>query len=194
MLDERANAQAVVDAMVIRNAALSEQAHAQGYFTFTCFGADGQVKWRDIVDNTVVVVGRNLMLDAALAGSGYTVTGPFMGLISGTSFSGVSPNDTMASHAGWKEAGGITIPTYTGNRDLVVWAPANNAAKTLTVPLSFSITADGTIKGGFLCYGPGAVATKDSNTGVLWSAGIFVSGDKPVTSGDVIRVSYATSL
>ena len=59
--------------------------------------------------------------------------------------------------------------------------------------VSFSISTSGTIKGCFLVFSTGAVATNLSTAGKLWSAGLF-SADKVVSSGDTLSVSYTTSL
>jgi hypothetical protein len=142
----------------------------------------------------VATVGKNLALDSFLAGAAYTVTGPFMGLISSVSYSAVSAADTMTSHAGWLEAGGTNAPTYSGNRRTAVWAAAASGAKAVSPALSFAITSSGTVKGAFLCYGSGAVNTKDNTGGVLWSAGTFSTGDKAVVNGDTLNVNYSTSL
>jgi hypothetical protein len=103
MSDERASARDCSDATVIRGGGIAEQAEAHGRYEVECIGADGKLKWRDTIDNVVCTVGKNLMLDTAFAGAAYTVTGPYMGLISSTSYSAVAAGDTMASHAGWLE-------------------------------------------------------------------------------------------
>jgi hypothetical protein len=194
MMEERAYAEAALDASVIRGAGLSEQAQAHGRFTVECVGPDGKVKWRDTIDNVVAVVGKNLMLDTALAGAAYSVTGPFLGLISGTSYSAVAASDTMATHPGWLEAGGAAAPSYTGDRRTVAWSAAAAGVKALTTALSFGITGSGVIKGAFVCFGTGAIATKDNGGGVLWSAGTFATGDKTVANADTLNVNYSTSL
>jgi len=194
MTEERADARECNDATVIRGSGLDEQAAAHGVFTAECIGADGRVKWRDTFSNVVQTVGKNLMLDTAFAGAAYTVTGPHMGLISSTSYSAVSDGDTMASHAGWLEAGGTNAPSYTGNRKTAVWSAATAGGKALSVALSFEITGTGTAKGAFLVFGSGASATKDNTGGTLWSAGTFSTGDKAVVNGDTLSVNYSTSL
>jgi hypothetical protein len=194
MTEERADARANADASVIRGSGLGESADAHGRYEIECIGADGQLKWREIIDNVVQTVGKNLALDIFLAGSAYTVTGPFMGLISSTSYTGVAAGDTMASHAGWLEAGGANAPTYSGNRKTAAWLAANLGSKSLSAALSFAITSNGTVKGAFLVYGTSASNTKDNTGGTLWSAGTFSTGDKAVVNGDTLNVNYSTSL
>ena len=194
MTEERADARECNDASVIRGSGLGEQAQAHGRYEVECIGADGKLKWRDTIENVVATVGKNLALDTFLAGAAYTVTGPYMGLISSTSYSAVAAGDTMASHAGWLEAGGTNAPTYTGNRKTAVWSAAASGAKALSAALSFAITGTGTVKGAFLCYGSGALNTKDNAAGTLWSAGTFSTGDKAVVNGDTLNCSYSTSL
>jgi hypothetical protein len=194
MTEERAQARECSDASVIRNSGINEGAEAHGRYQIECIGADGKLKWRETIDNVVATVGKNLALDSFLAGSAYTVTGPFMGLISSVSYSAVSAGDTMASHAGWLEAGGTNAPTYSGNRKTAVWSTASAGSKALSAALSFAITSSGTVKGAFLCFGTGAVNTKDNTAGTLWSAGTFSTGDKAVVNADTLNVNYSTSL
>lgn len=194
MTEERAEARECNDASVIRGSGLGEQADAHGRYEVECIGADGKLKWRDTIANVVATVGKNLALDTFLAGAAYTVTGPFMGLISSTSYSATAAGDTMASHAGWLEAGGTNTPTYTGNRKTAAWSVAASGSKALSAALSFAITGTGTVKGAFLCFGSGALNTKDNTGGVLWSAGTFSTGDKAVVNGDTLNVNYSTSL
>jgi hypothetical protein len=194
MTEERAQARECNDASVIRGSGIGEAANAHGRYEVECRGQDGKLKWREIIENVVCDVGKNLALDTFLAGSAYTVVGPFMGLIAATSFTAVAGGDTMASHAGWLEAGGTNAPTYSGNRKTAAWSAASAGAKALSAALSFAITSSGTVKGAFMCYGSGAVNTKDSAAGTLWSAGTFATGDKAVVNGDTLNVNYSSSL
>jgi hypothetical protein len=193
-MTERADARESADASIVRGSGLDEHAEAHGRYEIECVGADGQVKWREVIDNVVQTVGKNLALDTFLAGSAYTVTGPFMGLISAISYTGVAAGDTMASHSGWLEAGGVNGPTYSGNRKTAAWNAASAGSKSLSAVLTFAITSSGTVKGAFLCFGSGAVNTKDNTSGTLWSAGTFATGDKAVVNGDNLNVNYSTSL
>jgi hypothetical protein len=173
---------------------IGERAEAHGRYQIECLGSDGTLKWREIIDNVVATVGKNLALDTFLAGSAYTVVGPYMGLISSTSYTAVSAGDTMTSHAGWIEAGGANAPTYSGNRKTAAWSAAASGSKALSAALSFAVTGSGTLKGAFLVYGSSASATKDNTGGVLWSAGTFTTGDKAVVNGDTLNVNFSSSL
>jgi hypothetical protein len=153
-----------------------------------------QMVWSDVFPNVVCTIGKNVMLDAALAGSAYTVVGPFMGLISSASWSAVAAGDTMASHAGWLEAGATNAPTYTAPRKTCAWSSASAGSKALSASLSYSMTGTGTVKGCFIVYGSGAVSTIDNTAGTLYSAGTFTGGDQPVVNGNTLAVSYSTSL
>ena len=194
MTDERAQAREHNDATVIRGSGLAEQAEAHGTYEVECYDKDGKFKWRDTIENVVATVGKNLALDTFLAGSAYTVVGPYMGLISSTSYTAVAAGDTMSSHSGWLEAGGANTPTYTGNRKTCAWSAASAGGKALSTALSYAITGTGTVKGAFLVFGIGAVNTKDDTNGTLWSAGTFTTGDKAVLNGDTLNVNYSTSL
>jgi hypothetical protein len=162
-----------------------------GRYTVTCVGVDGQAKWRDDIQNVIMTVGKNAFLDAALAGTSYTVTGPFIGLIAASGYvSGPIAADTMASHPGWFEAGPSRVPQYTGSRPVASWGVASNGAKSLSTPAQFPITSTGAVKGCFIVFSTGASAVKDSTGGVLFSAGLFSSGDKNVSNGDTLSITY----
>jgi hypothetical protein len=170
--------------------------NASGRFDVVCRRSDGTVRWRGVIDNVVTKVGKNLALDTYLAEAvGYTVTGPFIGLISSVDYTtGSSIEDTMTSHGGWKEAGATNAPTYSGTRKTCAWAAASNGSKALSLALVFAITGAGTVKGCFLVYGTGAVNTIDNTSGTLYSAGVFAGGDKLVGLGDGVSVSYTATL
>jgi hypothetical protein len=197
MHQEIANAAERSDATVVRGAGQHESAEAHGRYIAECFDKDGNLKWRDEIENVVCTEGKNAALDAALAGAAYTVTGPYMGLISSTSFSAVVAGDTAAQingTNGWKEAGLANAPTYTGNRKTAAWNAASAGAKALSAALSFAITGTGTVKGAFIIFAAGALNTKDDVNGKLWSAGLFSGGDKVVANGDTLNVTYSVSL
>jgi hypothetical protein len=156
--------------------------------------------WEDEIHNTVVTVGKNLTLDTLLAGSTYTVTGPFLGLISLASYSAIAAADTMASHAGWLEAGTTNAPQWTtpasGARASCngSFSAASAGSKALSAAKAFSISTTGTVKGAFMVLGTGAVATNLDTNGTLLSAGLFSGGDKAVGNGDTLNVSWSLGL
>jgi hypothetical protein len=189
-----ASAQSNSDAALSKGAGHAENAEIHGRYEVVCRDKDGRVKWMDVIENVVATLGKNLLLDSGLAGSAYTVTGPFMGLISSVSFTATSATDTMASHSGWTEGGITNAPTYSGGRKTAVWSAASAGAKALSAALTFTFTGAGTVKGCFIAFGAGAVATVDSTAGTLYSAGVFTGGDKVVASGDSLAVSYSASL
>ena len=193
-MKDKLNSADLQDACVIRGAGVDAKANADGIYHVECFGADGVLKWRDVIENTVMTVGKNLALDTYLAGSSYTVVGPYMGLISSTSYSAIAAADTMSSHAGWLEAGTANAPTYTSPRKTCAWSAASSGSKALSSALSFAITGTGTIKGAFIVFGTGALSTIDNTAGTLYSAGLFSGGDKTVASADTVNVSYTASL
>lgn len=129
MQQENLNASSTGGAFVGRAGGMAEIAEVHGKYSVECIGPDGKVKWTEEFDNLVTTVGKNLALDTFLAGSGYTVVGPYMGLINGSAGSAVV-GDTMASHAAWLEVGGANLPTYSGTRKTVSWSSASNGSKT----------------------------------------------------------------
>jgi hypothetical protein len=172
----------------------AEKAEVHGRFTAWFVDKDGVEQWREEFDNVVTTVGKNLALDTFLAGSAYTVTGPFIGLISDNTFSATAAGDTMASHAGWKEAGATFDPTYTAPRKTAAWSAASGGSKSLSAAAAFAITSNATCEGAFLVFGSGAVSTIDNTSGTLYSAGVFTGGAQAVTSGGTLNVSYTASL
>ena len=186
-------AAAQLGASLTRAGTLDEALAIKGRFRAELL-RDGQVIWSDEFKNTVVTAGKNKLLDNYLAGSSFTQTGPYMGLISSVSWSAISAADTMASHAGWLEAGNANAPTYSGTRKTAAWSAASGGAKALSAALGFTFTGSGTVKGAFMVLDSGAVNTIDNTAGTLFSAGLFSGGDRAVLSGDVLNVSYSISV
>lgn len=192
---EKASAAAQTDAILVRITSIVEEAKLEGHFEAECYDRDGNLKWRDIIENVTMDVGVRLALDTFLAGAGYTVVGPFMGLISSVGYgAGPVAGDTMGSHGGWTEAGLANAPTYTAPRKTAAWGAAAGRSKALSAALSFVFTGGGTVKGCFLVYGTGAVSTIDNTAGILYSAGLFTGGDKVVIATDTLNVSYTASM
>ena len=166
-----------------------EQTKATGIFTAELFDKYGKLKWREVFPNLVVTQGKNFLLDNGLAGSAYTAAF-YLGLISSVTYTAIVAGDTAASHTGWTEAGATNAPAYSGARRTAVWAAASAGSKALSAALSFTFTSAGTVKGAFLSTAP----TVDAVTGALYSAGLFSADRAGIVSGDILNVSYATSL
>ena len=196
---EKLNVKESNGATILRGAGMSEVLKLKGKYFAQCFDKDGNLKWKDSVDNVVTDVGANQLLDSAF-GAG-PVAGPFLGLISSVGYTGVPVvGNTMSSHSTWNEAGnGTNYPNWStpasNARGTMSFAAAAARAKALTAAISFVIaTNGGTVKGCFVVFGTGAVATNNSTAGVLYSAGLFTGGDKVVGVGDTLQVSYSTSV
>lgn len=170
-----------------------EGAYLEGFYSLECRDASGKLKWTDTVENLVVNVGKNLALDTILAGSAYTVVGPFMGLASSTVASATA-TDTMASKTGWTEVGGANAPAYTGGRKTVAFSAAAAGVKASTGTYTYTFTSAGSVGGVFICLGSGAVATVDSTAGVLFSVGALTGGTKAVANGDALTITYQAQM
>jgi len=158
----------------------------EGYYTAICYSVDGFVKWTEDIHNVVCTVGKNATLDGILGNSAQGAV--VMGL-KGTGTAVAA--DTMTSHATWSEVGLANAPTYSGNRPAPTFSAASAGSKTTSSAVSFSMTGTGTVAGCFINIG--GSATKDTTTGVLFSAGDF-SSSKSVVSGDTIAVTYTATL
>lgn len=170
----------------MRGATGIDQVSPRGRFTVVCHGADGREKWRDTINNLVTTVGKNLLLDKIL---GNSAAGAVVMGLKGTG--SAASGDTQASHAGWLEVGGSNAPTYTGNRQTPSFSAASAGSKATSSAVSFAMTGSGTVAGCFINIG--GSATKDDTTATLFSAGDFSSGNKTVTSGDTLNVTYTLS-
>jgi hypothetical protein len=186
MFSEKVNMADACEATVTRGAGHKEAVSLSGYYEVKCFGADGQMKWEDVIHNVVTTVGKNGVLDTYL---GNTAAGAIVMGLKGTGTAVAA--DTQASHASWLEVGGTNAPTYSGNRPTPSFSAASAGVKTTSSAVTFSITGSGTVAGCFINVG--GSATKDSTTGTLFSAGDFTAGSKTVTSGDTLSVTYSAT-
>ncbi len=162
----------------------------EGRFAAWFVDEAGFEQWRDEFANGITTTGKNLALDSYLGSSGGSApggSGPFIGLIDATSFTGLSVADTMSSHGGWLEA------TYYTARLAPLWSAAASGSKSVSVAIAFAITGGGTVKGLFLVFGSGASATIGNTGGTLYSTGVFNIGDQIVTAGTLF-CTYEASL
>ena len=183
----------------------SESMGIQGHYYVKCYDKEGNLKWEDIAPNLVNAVGKQALFDyyfGATGTSGGTAAGAnYLGLVgSASATANYVASDTMSSHTGWIEVGGSNAPAYTGTRQSPSWSAASSGGTTPTnvttksaTALTFSMTSGGTVFGCFINSGDSASATKDTTTGILYSAGNFTGGSKIVANGDSLAVTYTTT-
>ena len=155
-----------------------------GVFTVTCHDAEGNLKWEDGFHNLVPSQGLQYMSASFFTATGYT-TALYFGLItgpgSGTSYAAA---DTLASHAGWSES------VLVGSRKSITFGTPTTATPSVTIGTSnvFTVTGAATIAGAFVTN------ASTGTSGVLFAEGDFTGGDKSVTTGDTLAVTYTFSL
>lgn len=175
-----------VEAVTKYNTMPEDSMSIHGTYHAVCYDIAGNIKWEDDIENLVTTVGKNSTLDTIL---GNVAAGAVVMGLKGTGTAVVA--DTQASHASWLEVGLANAPTYTGNRPTPSFSSASAGSKTTSSAVSFSMTSTGTVAGCFINIG--GSSTKDSTTGVLFSAGDF-SSSKSVVNGDTIAVTYSATL
>ena len=179
-------------------AVANETVGIEGVYHVECRDAAGNLKWEESFPNLVNAVGKELMLDTLLKGTSYSVTGPFLGLISGSSPT-FSASDTMLSHAGWTEFTNYTVGG-SAVRGTATFASAtstgttpSNVTTSAATAIVYTITGGGgTVGGCFLVTGTGASSAQSNTGGTLYSAGAFTTA-KITTAGDTVSVTYSTT-
>lgn len=165
-------------------------ASAGGVYTVTCVGPDGQLKWQDSFHNLVVDEGLQDMNSKYFKGVGYSANF-YIGLVEGPgSGNTYAQGDSLSSHLGWTE-----FTDYVGGtRGTVTFGSATDAdpsvINNVATPNAFTISGvvgSANVAGAFL-------ATTTDNSGVLFSVGNFTVGDKLVSDGDTLTVTYEFSL
>lgn len=188
MHTEKSVAQDTVSAGIAVRPQNAEGVGAGGVYTVVCRDANGNLKWSDSFHNLVVNQGLQDMNSKYFSGSGYTAAW-YLGLVTGPgSGNTYAAGDTLASHAGWTEN-----TNYAGNRKAATFGTATTADPSVInnsgSPAVFTMNANAqTIAGAFLC------SVSSGTSGVLFSVGNFVGGNKIVDSGDTLTVTYEFSL
>lgn len=189
---EKCNANEMTGGFVVRGlpGPHAEVANATGVYTATLIGADGQVKWTDTFNNDVTTTGKNYLLNQGFAASSTNVMR--IGL-KGTGTVNAA-TDTYTTHAGWAE-----ITVYTGSRATPTFSTASAGSKTTSTAAVFNINGSATVAGCFLAMAPtattlGTIGDTAATGAVLYSAGNFTGGDKIVSNGDTLNVTYTASL
>lgn len=167
-----------------------EKATATGKYTVECYDKDGKLKWVAESKNLVVNVGLQYMAGTALTSTAQITTW-YLGLYGAASSNNPAAGDTMASHGGWTE-----VTDYTeANRPVATFAAATAANPSVVTNTAskavFTMNASTTVGGAFLTSNN----TKGGTTGTLFSAADFSApGDRSVSNGDILNVTYTFSL
>jgi hypothetical protein len=190
MLQEFAKSNDQLGASVTTGVSSNQKLKAGGTFSAVCRDAQGNIKWTAEKHNLVVNVGLKDMNDKYFSGSGYTATW-YLGLYGAAASNDPAAGDTAASHAGWTE---IT-PYSNAARPTATFAAASTADPSVITnsasPAVYNVDATATVGGAFLISDD----TKGGTTGVLFSAADFdAPGDRNVSSGDTITVTYTFNL
>jgi hypothetical protein len=190
MIINKAKSTDSVGASVQQGKGVSDALKGGGVFKVECFDSEGNHKWTTQSPNLVVNVGLADMNDKYFSGSSYTATW-FLGLYGAAATNDPAAGDTAASHAGWTEVTAYsqaTRPACTfGSATTADPSVIDNSASVAV----FSINGTTTVGGAFLISN----STKGGTTGVLFSAADFQSpGDRAVTNGDTLNVTYQFSL
>jgi hypothetical protein len=187
---EKAKAAEVITAGLVAGTQSGEAAKATGKYTVECYDKDGNLKWKAETPNLVVNVGLQYMAGVALTSTAQ-ITSWYIGLYGAGASNTPAATDTMSSHIGWTEN-----TTYSNaTRPAATFAAATNANPSVVTNSAsvaqFNINGTTTIGGAFLT----SDNTKGGTTGTLFSAADFQSpGDRSVTSGDTLNVTYTLSL
>ncbi len=138
---------------------------------------------KDYIENLVVNDGLNHILDVLLTSSVAKLSTWYLGLVQDNSASNYgAAGDTMASHAGWTESAVYSEGIRRPYEDVRSGQSVDNSATKAV----FSINGSDTIAGAFIS----SDSTKSGSSGTLLCVGGFSTGDKIVTSGDTLQVTY----
>ena len=190
MFKEKAVSSDAVGATLDKLFGAGEAASAGGVYKVECRDKDGNLKWSAETPNLVVNVGLQDMNSKYFTGSTYTATW-YIGLYGAAASNNPAAGDSMAAHPGWTEItpySNATRPACTfGSATLADPSVISNSAS----PAQFNINTTDTVGGAFLVSNN----VKGGSTGILFSASDFQSpGDRNVSSGDTLNVTYTFSL
>ena len=190
MFNEKASFADMAAASVETNIGVRDQVDAGGVYAIECYDAAGSLKWREETHNLVVNVGLQDMNTKYFSGSTYTATW-YIGLYGAAASNNPAAGDTASVHAGWIEA----TPYSNATRPACTFGTATTADPSVITnsasPAQFNINATATVGGAFLISNN----VKGGSLGILFSASDFQSpGDRNVSSGDTLNVTYTFSL
>jgi hypothetical protein len=187
---EKVKSTDTVTSSLVAGTRSGNNALALGRFKMACYDKDGALKWEAEEDNLVVNVGLAYMAGSALT-SVTQVTSWFIGLYGSGATNSPAAGDTMSSHAGWTEVTAYSQATRVACTFATATTANPSVATNSASVAAFTINATTTVGGAFLVSN----STKGGTTGTLFSAADFSSpGDRAVTSGDTLNVTYTLSL
>lgn len=159
-------------------------AFLEDVFVVECRDKDGNLKWRDVIENLVVDAGINDMLDKYFRGSSYTAS-HYIGLTGGSPTFNAA--DTMSSHSGWSEVTAYSQST----RPQATWGTVSGKQVSNSgSPAQFTINANNTTIGGAFIT---TNNTKGGTTGTLYGGGAFSGGNKTLSTDDTLSVTVTAS-
>lgn len=170
-----------VSAVVERPRSVEHTLVIKGSFHLEHYDKDGKLLNKFNFDNGIKNAGKDLLLNVVFHGT-TPVSTWYVGLINNSGWSIESASDTLASHAGWTE-----FTNYTGNR--VEWTEGVSSGGAImnSSPLTFPITATGTLKGVLVA------SVASGTSGTLWSTADFPS-PIAVNNGDSFKITYNISV
>jgi len=188
--NDKAKSVDAVSSVLICGARPEESARAMGKFKIQCLDKNGNLKWEAEEKNLVVNVGLAYMAGSALT-SVAAITTWYIGLYGAGASNTPAAADTMSSHAGWTENVGYSNATRVAVTFVTATTANPSVATNSASPAAFNINGTSTVGGAFLTSG----SAKSGTAGTLFSASDFTSpGDRAVTSGDTLNVTYTMSL
>jgi hypothetical protein len=146
---------------------------------------DGTIGWVRTVRNGVTIEGCNWILETVFRGGTQSPL-IYAGLVNSAAYSAVNSLDTHALHAGWTEFSGLLSATRP------IWTPAAAVGGLMgtTAAASFSIAADGFIRGVFLSN---ISAVGSTAPGILYNTAINVT-PLAVANGGILAVTFAARI
>jgi hypothetical protein len=190
MFNDKVKSKDVASSSLVAGGFAADSASAKGVYKIQCHDKDGNLKWEDKAPNLVVNVGLQDMNAKYFTGSAYTAAW-YIGLYGAGASNTPAAGDTMSSHAGWTEVVAYSQATRPACTFGVPTTANPSVATNSASPATFSINATTTVGGAFLTSNN----TKSGTTGTLYSAADFSApGDRAVTNGDTLSVTYTLSL
>jgi len=190
MFNDKVKSKDVASSSLVAGGFAADSASAKGVYKIQCHDKDGNLKWEDEAPNLVVNVGLQDMNAKYFTGSAYTAAW-YIGLYGAGASNTPAAGDTMSSHAGWTEVVAYSQATRPACTFGVPTTANPSVATNSASPATFSINATTTVGGAFLTSN----STKSGTTGTLYSAADFSApGDRAVTNGDTLSVTYTLSL